>query len=185
MLRLILVMICAIGLAACATSNTPAPEPAAHANNGAEQAGTPRELLGKMVGTWELRGEIAGEPTVHDVQADWALERSYVRISEISRERDEHGRPLYEAIIFVGWLESENRFVCFWFDNTEVANGRVTCSAPHAADTLPFEFRNADGGLIFLNTFSYARADDTWQWRMENISGEQRDTFGLVTLRRR
>jgi hypothetical protein len=141
-------------------------------------------MLERMIGRWVLTGEIAGAATVHDVEATWALQSNYVRITEVSRERGENGLPAYEATIFVGWLASADRYVCVWLDNTEVASGEVTCLAPQAADAIPFEFRDRQGDLIFTNTFSYDRTDDSWQWRMVNTTEGREDVFGVVTLHR-
>ncbi|MEQ1819621.1 MAG: hypothetical protein ABL871_13520 [Terricaulis sp.] len=138
-----------------------------------------------MVGDWVLEGVIAGETSTHDVNAAWVLQHNYVRITEVARERDAAGRPAYEAVIYIGWLDSADRMVCFWFDVTEVATPGVTCSATLSGDTIPFEFRDPQGAIIFFNTFTYDRSADTWQWNMEGLRGEDRETFGLVTLRRR
>lgn len=143
-----------------------------------------RDMLEHMTGRWVLRGEIAGAPTIHDVEATWVLQGKYVRITEVSRERDANGLPAYEATIFVGWLESANRYACVWLDNTEVASGEVTCLAPQTPDAIPFEFRNRDGSLIFTNTFSYDRGRDAWRWRLVNINDGHGDVFGVVTLTR-
>lgn len=183
MLRRVVIAACAMLGASCATTRTN-DDDRGPTNLAVAEDNGPRELLNGMVGRWVLSGVIAGDQTVHDVEADWVLQRSYVRITEVSRERDAQGHPLYEAIVLIGWLERENRFVCFWFDNTEVAGGAITCSAPPTPDAIPFEFRDGNGGLVFLNTFVLNRRDDTWEWRMENVRGEERDTFGLVTLRR-
>lgn len=142
-----------------------------------------QEMLGRLTGRWRLTGSIAGEHTVHDVEAAWVLQRSYVRIAEVSREKDKDGRPQYEAIILVGWLR--DHYVCFWFDNTEVASGDVTCSARDAPDSIPLEFRNRSGDLILTNTFTYDRSAETWRWRMDNIRPSGPVLFGDVILRRR
>ncbi len=42
-------------------------------------------MLGRLVGSWQLTGTIAGQSAVHDVDADWTLQRNYVRINEVSR----------------------------------------------------------------------------------------------------
>ncbi len=44
-------------------------------------------MLGRLVGSWRLTGTIAGQSAVHDVDAEWTLQRSCVRINEVSRER--------------------------------------------------------------------------------------------------
>lgn len=157
---------------------------AATAGATAQQAtpAPPPELLGKLTGRWVLTGTIAGQPTTHDVEADWALQRSYVRIYEASRERNAAGAPEYEAIIYVGWLR--DHYVCLWLDNTEVASGDITCVAAPQGDVIPFEFRDRAGTLSFVNRFVYRRADDSWEWQMDNIRDGQPVPFGRVTLRR-
>ena len=44
--------------------------------------------MDRMVGEWVMTGAIAGEQVTHDVQAEWILDRRYVRIHEASRARD-------------------------------------------------------------------------------------------------
>lgn len=180
MCRTLMLALGALVLTACATpslAQQPSParteEPAAHG------------LLDRMVGHWVLTGEIAGQATTHDVEVEWVLQHKYVRITEVSRERADNGLPQYEATIFVGWLETTNRYVCFWLDNTEVASGEVTCLALVAGDVIGFEFRDREGALIFTNRFTYDRAADTWQWRMVNPQGGREEVFGEVTLNRR
>ena len=187
MLRAALATLAIAMCTSCATSPTedprrPSVEPAVGIS---AEPRTPQDLLNRLVGDWVLEGVIAGETSTHDVNAAWVLQHNYVRITEVSRERDAAGRPQYEAVIYVGWLDGADRMVCYWFDNTEVATPGVTCSAAQAGDTIPFEFRDVQGGLIFFNTFTYDRNADTWQWNMENLRGADRETFGLVTLRRR
>lgn len=140
------------------------------------------EMLNRLVGRWTLTGVIAGQSAVHDVEAQWVLQQTYLRISETSRERSESGLPAYEATIYVGWLQ--DHYVCIWLDNTEVASGDVTCSATPATDAIPFEFRDAQGALIITNTFTYHRAADAWEWRMDNIRDGEAEVFGNVSLQR-
>ncbi|WP_395646695.1 hypothetical protein [Terricaulis sp.] len=178
MVRNLCLTIAALALAGCA--QTVATRPPSEVT-----ASVHEDLLGRIVGSWVLTGVIAGRQTTHDVEAIRVLGRNYVRLDEVSRELGEDGRPAYEATIYVGWLESRNQYVCIWLDNTEVATGDVTCVAGEAVDAIPFEFRDRDGALLFTNTFTFNRGDDSWEWRMVNVRGDQRDTFGVVTLRRR
>lgn len=175
-------LLLAVGLAvltACAqTHGASSLEPAARL-----PASSP-ELLNRLVGSWVLRGEIAGQSATHDVRATPVLQGNYVRIDEVSRERGENGLPAYEATIFVGWLD--DRYICIWLDNTDVAAPGVTCEASPRGDAIPFAFRDAEGALIFNNTFTYNRDADTWEWRMVNVGGNgAEETFGVVTLSRR
>ena len=47
-------------------------------------------LFDRLVGRWELKGTIDGKQTVHDVDAEFVLNRGYVRLHEsfrVSRTR--------------------------------------------------------------------------------------------------
>lgn len=185
MLRGILIALTALCLSGCASQSVAthtALETTSRALDDIPAAS--RQMLERMIGRWVLTGEIAGQAATHDVEADWVLQGKYVRITEVSRESGDDGLPAYEATIFVGWLASADRYVCLWLDNTEVASGEVTCLAPQAPDAISFEFRDAQGALIFTNTFSYDAAHDAWRWRMVNTSEGRQDLFGDVTLRR-
>jgi hypothetical protein len=52
--------------------------------------------LSRLVGHWVLAGRIAGKETTHDVDGEWVLNHLYVRIHEVSREKDPKGQPAYE-----------------------------------------------------------------------------------------
>lgn len=140
-------------------------------------------VLEKLVGHWVLTGTISRQQTTHHVDAEWILQDNYVRLAETSRERDANGKPQYEAVILIGWLK--DHYVCFWFDNTEVASGDITGRAAFAPDAIPLEFRDSKGVLSFTNTFVYDRAHDTWEWRMANVKDGTSTPFALVSLHRR
>jgi hypothetical protein len=173
-------MLIALGLvvlAACAHTTGSAPQTASTVS---APSSRPHALLDRLVGRWVLTGTIAGQSTTHDVEASWVLQGNYVRL----RETGDNGLPLYEATVFIGWLESANHYVCFWFDNTGVASGDVTCSAPDAQDVIAFEFRDAQGALTFTNTFLYHPDSDTWEWRLDNIRDNSAAPFARVSLRK-
>ena len=44
-------------------------------------------LLDRLVGTWVLRGDIAGRPVTHAVKVQWVLAHEYIQIRETSRSR--------------------------------------------------------------------------------------------------
>ena len=57
------------------------------------QALAPDSLFPRLVGHWVLRGTIARQQTVHDVDFEWLLGREYVQMHEVSRERAPNGSP--------------------------------------------------------------------------------------------
>ncbi|HLK31482.1 MAG TPA: hypothetical protein VKT29_00250 [Terriglobales bacterium] len=74
-------------------------------------------LLDHLAGNWVLRGTIAKRQTVHDVQAEWVLGHRYLRIHEVSREKNSKGQAQYEAMIFIARNETPKpHYACVWLD---------------------------------------------------------------------
>lgn len=144
-------------------------------------------LLERLAGTWVLRGTIAGQQTTHDVTAEWVLNHLYLRLYEVSREKDAAGQPTYEAIILIGWDETAREYQCQWLDTT--GGGALKAESvglgKREGDKIPFLWKDKDGTLSFNNTFSYDRRADSWAWIMDNIQKGKPVPFGRVTLTRK
>jgi hypothetical protein len=153
----------------------------------ASEAPTPESLMGKMAGEWLMQGTIDDEKVTHDVSVDLILNRQYVRIHEVAREKDAAGEPAYEAWIHIAWDKANGEFVVMWLDNTGVTNfspDGVGHGRPEG-DRIPFIWKLADGSGIH-NTFAYDRASDTWSWSIDNVEKSgQSSPFGRVTLKRK
>ena len=151
----------------------------------AQQAPRPGPPLDSLAGAWVLTGDIHGAPTTHDVAAEWLLDREYLRLHEVSRERDAAGAPVYEAVILIGWDAQTGEYTCLWLDTTgggglvgwAIGRGRPD------GDSIPFLWHYADG-TRFHNTFVYSRAAGTWQWVMDNDAGGKLTPFARLTLAR-
>ena len=143
-------------------------------------------LFHRLIGSWVLRGTIAGQQTTHDVTFQWILGRGYVQMHEVSRERAADGSPAYEAVVMFGRDPRSGEYACLWMDNTSAnafdpegfGRGRV------AGDSIPFFFRYT-ATTSFHTTFVYDRAKDAWQWHTDNDSSGVRRPFARVTLTRR
>ena len=138
-------------------------------------------LLDLMVGRWVLRGTIARRSVVHDVEADWTLAHHYIRIHEVSRERNAEGQPEYEAMVFIGW-NNPGQYSCVWLD---VLGGLSTLSIGVAVpreNELPFLFRDEKGEVNLSNTFTYIPKDRAWEWRIDNVENGLPREFARVRL---
>lgn len=142
-------------------------------------------LLDHMTGKWVLKGTIAGKNTTHDIVSEWVLGHQYMRIQEVSREKDTRNQPAYEAIILVGWDPQSSQYTCLWLDNTgpwdftSQAIGR----AKRSGDAITFRFGSKDGDSV-NTTFSYDKNTDTWQWSIDNEMGGKIQPFARVRLAR-
>ena len=159
--------------------------PAARAQNQATSAA--EALMDKMTGQWVMTGTIAKKATTHDVDVDWVLKRQYIRIHEVSRDKDASGGIGYEAWIYLVWDATKNEYAVMWLDNTAATNFAAE-GVGHAkpdGDRIPFVFKFADGSGI-RTTFAYDRAKDTWSWTIDNVdkSGKS-SSFAKLTLTRK
>lgn len=143
--------------------------------------------LTRMVGHWVLEGRIAGKDTTHDVVGEWVLNHLYVRLHEVSREKDSKGRPAYEAIVYVTRNPTTGEYAVLWLDNT--ASGAFSPEgighAKPEGESLPFVFKDAHGEVSFKNSFVYDPASSTWMWVMDNVVKGVPKQFGRVKLSRR
>ena len=89
-----------------------------------QQLSSPDSLLNRLTGKWILNGTIDGQKTIHDIDAQWVLNGQYVQLKEESREKDQKGKPFYEAIVYICWEESKKQYSCLWLDNT--SNGGIS-----------------------------------------------------------
>jgi hypothetical protein len=142
--------------------------------------------LSRLVGRWVLEGRIAGKDTTHDVDAEWVLNHLYVRLHEVSREKDSKGNAAYEAIVYVTWYAALGEYTVLWLDTT-ASGGFAPEGIGHAkpqGNSLPFVFKDASGEVSFKNTFAYDSASRAWTWTMDNVDKGASRPFGRVRLTR-
>jgi hypothetical protein len=144
-------------------------------------------LMEKMAGEWVMQGTIDNAEVTNDVYVDRILNKQYVRIHQISRDKDAAGEPAYEAWIHIAWDPKNEEYVVMWLDNTGVTNfsaDGVGHGKPDG-DRIPFVWKLADGSGIH-NTFAYERASDTWSWKIDNFDNAGKSSpFAMVTLKRK
>lgn len=146
----------------------------------------PFKLLDRLTGSWVLQGTIAGEHTIHDVDATWVLNHEYVQLHEVSHEKNDSGGPAYEAIVYLSWDVKAQQYTCLWLDST--AGGGLSTEgiarASLAGDAIPLVFTISPSDQI-RTTFSYDKTTDTWQWLIDNVENGRAQRFANVTLTRR
>jgi len=143
----------------------------------------PPVLLDHLVGKWVLNGQIDGKQTTHDIDAEWVLNREYLRLHEVSRERNAKGGPAYEAIVLFSWDQRAGQYSCLWLDTTGGGglSGNGIGRGKPDADSIPFAFKFPDGN-VFHNTFIFDQKAGSWQWVMDGEEGGKLQPFARVTL---
>ena len=148
----------------------------------AQQPPVNSPLLDHLVGRWVLRGTIAGQDTTHDVNAEWVLQHHYLRIEEVSRQKNDKGEPQYQATIFIGWNEATKDYACVWLDvYGGLASESIGVASPKENE-LPFVFKDEKGAVTFNNDFVFDAKANTWKWRMDNVANGVLKPFGRVSL---
>lgn len=140
-------------------------------------------LLDKLAGNWLLTGTIMGKQTTHDVAADWVVDHQYLRIHEVSREKNSQGQPEYEAMVFVGWDQNAAQYVCIWLDTYGGMNETSLGRAKRTGDVIPFLFKDKDS--TFHTQFIYHPEADDWEWRMDSEEKGGMKPFARLTLKRK
>jgi hypothetical protein len=141
------------------------------------------QLLDKMTGDWVLQGTIANKATTHDVAAEWVLGHQYVRLHEVSREKNSQGQPAYEAMVFIGWTQATSEYVCIWLDTYGGMADATIAHAKCTGDEIHFIFKDKDS--TFHTRFIYHRDAADWEWRMDSEDKGALKPFARVTLRRK
>ena len=150
------------------------------------QAPPTPDLLEHLSGHWVLRGTITGQATTHDVDAEWVLNRGYLRLHEVSREKDASGNPQYEAIVFFSRDRKTGEYSCLWLDTTSNA-GLSNSGVAHgkaSGNEIPFVFF-PNSKQEFHNRFAYDVASDSWTWTMDGVEGGKTVPFARLKLTRK
>ncbi|MBK7702502.1 MAG: hypothetical protein IPI34_06175, partial [bacterium] len=111
----------------------------------------------------------------------------YIRIHEVSRDKDASGGIGYEAWIYIVWDPKLSEYALMWLDNT-AATDFSSEGVGHAkpdGDRIPFIYSFADGSGI-RTTFAYDRTTDTWAWTIHNLdkSGSASPFANVVLVRK-
>jgi hypothetical protein len=141
------------------------------------------QLLDRLTGNWLLQGTIAGKETTHDISAEWVLGHQFVRIHEVSREKNTHGQPAYEAMVFVGWDQPTGEYVCAWLDTYGGMTPATFGRAKRDGDEIHFLFKDKDS--VFHTRFIFHPEARNWEWRMDSEEKEGMKPFARVTLTRK
>ena len=137
------------------------------------------ELLENLVGDWKLARQIRGQTVQNTVQVEWVLNHQFLRI----HMKDAATPAQYEAMVFVGYDNTSDRYVVHWID---VFGGRFSETLGYGkrdGNSIKFVFEYPDGP--FHNRFTWNAAEKTWTFLMEQKNKEGKwTTFATDTLRR-
>ncbi len=139
-------------------------------------------FLQQMTGRWVMRGKIGKKETTHDVTAAWVLNKNYIQIHEISREKDDKGRPQYDAIVYVSWDPIKKQFACLWLDTTVTSSFTPIGIGQLSSDGKQVEFQFGDREDGIDTTFAFDAAKHAWAWNIDNLQRGKSLPFARLVL---
>ena len=119
------------------------------------------DLLNNLAGDWKLKREIQGRTVENTVRVEWVLNHQFLRI----HMQDVKKPATYEAMVFVGYDNTSERYVVHWID---VFGGRFSETLGYgkrSGNSIKFVFEYPDGP--FHNTFTWSPETKSWSFRME------------------
>jgi hypothetical protein len=140
-------------------------------------------FLSRMVGSWDLTGEMGNVPLRQEVEARWVLGNRYVEMRCRSVLPSDPGMQPYEAIYLIGHHAASAQYVLHLFDTFGVALHPVPGIGVQEGNSIPFIFAYDQGP--FLNRFTWDSEMDTWEHELVDQSEESPRLFARKRLRRR
>ena len=137
------------------------------------------DLLDNLAGDWKLTRKIRGQSLENSVNAEWVLNHQFLLV----RMKDVSSPPNYEAMVFIGYDNTSERYVAHWID---VFGGRFSETLAYgqrSGNSIKFIFEYPDGP--FNNTFTWNPETKRWVFLMEqkDQTGKWK-VFAEDTLRR-
>jgi hypothetical protein len=119
-------------------------------------------LLDRLVGNWQMVGQVRGRPVTYTLAARRVLSGRYVELhmTDVSQP------PQYEARVFVGADTVPGHVLVHWLDSFGAAFSVPAATGQVVGDTLRFEFAYSTGP--FRDTFVYRPTAGTWMIRLES-----------------
>jgi hypothetical protein len=158
--------------------------PAAPADEAPAVADGPRgrfddDLIARLAGDWRLQRQIRGTEVRNVVHADWVLNHQFLEV----RMKDVAEPSRYEAIVMIGYVHADKRYVAVWTD-TYGAKFAGIGYGTRQGNSVEFRFDSPDGR--FFNTFTWQPDKRQWTMRLESqdAGGGTRKLFAIDTLTR-
>jgi hypothetical protein len=134
-----------------------------------------RDFLDKLVGRWELTGQMGEIPLQQSVEARWTLGGLFVEMYFRSTLAAQEGRLPYEAVYYIGYHEGNEVYVMHLLDTFGVGVACIVGVGKREGDRIPFVFEYEGGP--FTNTFIWQGAAGSWSFEQSFLKDGQRQTF--------
>jgi hypothetical protein len=122
-------------------------------------------LVKNLAGSWKLEGKVVGNDAHHDVQADWVLNRQFLRIQEKTTASAPPAERRYDSIWYLGYDPISERYVLHLMDTFGARFSETLGYGARDGNQIKFVFEYPDGP--FHNTWRWNAEEKSWEWLME------------------
>ncbi|MBX7105233.1 MAG: hypothetical protein K1X57_14215 [Gemmataceae bacterium] len=136
------------------------------------------DFIENMVGDWKVSRKIRGTVVENKLKAEWVLNHQFLQL----HMKDVANPPAYEAIVLIGYVHSDQKYVAHWCDTF---GGKFSAIGygKRVGQSIEFEFQYPSGP--FYNTMTWDPQAKGWTMRGESRSKDgQRVFFAEDTIRR-
>jgi len=141
-----------------------------------------RAFLDRMVGGWELTGQMGSVPLRQAVDARWALGGRFVQMSCTQTDAPDDATP-YEALYHIGHEPTSGMLVMHLLDSTAVVIASPVGVGRLEGDSVDLVFDYESGP--FHNRFTHDPAEDSWTHELVDMGSGGARLFATKRLRRR
>ena len=135
-------------------------------------------FLENLVGEWKIVRKLSNRTAENRMTATWVLNHQFLEL----HMKDVASPPAYEALVLIGIVHAEEKYVAHWCDTFGGAFSAIGYGK-RAGEAIPFVFQYPDGP--FYNTFAWDAGAKGWTFRMERDGKEgKRILFAEDTLTR-
>jgi hypothetical protein len=141
------------------------------------------EFLDKLIGQWDLSGQMGQTPLRQSVEGRWTLGGLFVELYIKSTLPAPAGQKPYEAVYYIGYNEKNDLYVMHLLDTFGVALPYIWGVGKRAGDSIPFVFEYEGGP--FTNLFIRDDARDEWRFELTYLQDGQIRTFATKRMVRK
>jgi len=136
-------------------------------------------FIDRLAGDWTLTRQIRGKEVENSVHAEWVLNHQFLQV----HMTDSAQPPAYEALIYIGYQQAEQRYVVHWLD-VYGGKGSAMGYGKRAGESIEVAFQYDDGP--FFNTLTWDTLGQGWTFKMESVNKDgKRQLFAIDTLRKK
>lgn len=140
-------------------------------------------FLDKLVGHWQLEGQMGDVPLRQSVEGKWTLGGLFVELYFKSTLPAPDGQKPYEAVYYVGYNAENAVYVLHLLDTFGVAQSCTVGLGQKEGDSIPFVFDY--GGGPFTNRFTWDATKSEWSFELTDWREGRARSFATKRMVRR